>query len=324
MNTQTVTLVQEEIEDQEEALKELLLRVMEPPLKPVLEKIELLEEQVEAIGKQCNDTIAVPISGLTRTLEEQKRATRANFDRLPDQFREVVEELVSARLAEISQGISRVNDSQKQGAESLGLTLRSLQEDFKGADENFALLQSCLKQDGDRVVRELQLGGARAESLATVLAQFRNEHAVVSQAWAQSQKERGGWEKDQSMVLKRYGQSIENVQACLTDLQSDAKAVVEITGEVLGKLVEGFSSTGLALELQKIQSVQSSARSADELRRSGERIDALAPQVSEKVDKFGGAVQTRLQQMQRRIVLLSVVSGLSLGGTVALLIKMLV
>lgn len=323
MNMHSEKTVQDEIKEQETELKELLLRVMEAPLRPVLEKIESLEEQVEAIEEQCKDT-DMSISGLATKLDvdDQKRATKASFERLPVQFREVVEELVSTKLAEMSVDISRVNDSQMQSAESLGLALRLLQEGFKGTDESMAVLQTRLKEDGDRVARELQLGVARAESLVETLTQLSHEHASASQAWTQSEKERVAWEKDQSVALARCEQSIASGQARLVALQSDTKAVVVCSGDILKTVVDGFSNTGTLFEHQRIQSERDGARFADELRQSGGRIDALAPQVAQNVERLAGAVQIRLQQMQRRIFWLTAVTALSVAGTVALVIKM--
>lgn len=324
MKTQPKNPVHDEIKDQEAELKELLARVMAAPLEPVLEKIEVLDQRLEEIEKQCNETLSEQIFRLDQKLTDQVKATKATLEKLPAQFGDVVDERVEARLTQISQDIAGLSDRQMRGGEQLDQTLRALDEGFKHAGADMDLFRTHLKQEGDRLLDELHLGMAKSASLEAVLAEFRQEHAQAHQATSLAQIERLAWEKTQSAVLERTERAIANVEACVKALQLDAKAAVERTGEVFGKLDEGFSTTGLALELQKIQLVQSGARFADELRQSGERIDGFAPQVSQKMERLGGAVQSRLQQMQRRIVLLTAVSGLSLAGTVALLIKVLV
>ena len=324
MNTQSKTPVQDEIKAQEAELEQLMVRVMNAPLGPVFEKIEALDQRLKEIEKQCNETLVEQIFGLSSNLKDQSKATKTTLEKLPAQFGEVVEDLVSARLSSISDDVARLHDGQMRGGASLDQALSAFEEGFKGSSANLNLLRTHLKQEGDRLLDELHRGMAKSESLEAVLAQLKKDQAQAYQVTSQSQIERMAWEKAQGEASERCEQSIGQVHTRIGDLHLEAKAAVEGSGEVLRKLAEGFNSNGIVLEKQKIQLEQSGARFADELRRSGERIDGLAPQVSQKVERFGGAVQARLQQMQRRIVWLTAVSGLSLAGTVALLIKMLV
>lgn len=316
-------LIKEAIDEQEKELKQLLARVMKEPLDPVVERIDSLSQRLEMVEKQCQETQDDHIPALGRVLKAQADETRKRLESLRDDLGEDIEELLSSTLAQLSQDFALLREEQGQSREALAQLSEEQAMRGRAAEAALERQRMQFEQSGVRLVDELRQGMDKSEVLAKDLGLLRQEQERSHESMILLHSEHAARGQAQSEALKQCDIALKNVLVHLDAVGLQAKAAVDGSAKILSTLDTGFKSNGAMLERQSTQLEQSSARLADELHQSTDRVDSLAPQVSQKVEGLGVVLQQRLQQMQQRVFWLTVVSGISLAGTVALLVKVL-
>lgn len=292
-------------------------------------QFERLRDDVGAdIEEQVSAKLALLAQDLELLRDEQGRIretlTQVSHDNATrGQALEAAVIQCDSALKETLVRLDAVGYQAKTAAERSGEAVSALDAGFKNTGAALELQRTQLEQSGARLVDELRQGIAMNEVLARDLGLLREENERSHQTIINLHGEHAALGQAQSELLGQCDVALKETLVRVDAVGFQAKVAVDSAGQVLRTLDAGFKNNGAVLEHQSVQLEQSSARIADELCRRADNIDSLAQQVSQKVESFGGGVEQRLQQMQQRVLLLTVIAGVSLVGTIALMLKML-
>ena len=119
-NTKNSAEITQQIENQENELKDLLSRVIKNPLKPLESQITQLEKRLESVEAISKSTSEVNLPAVQAAIRTQGEDAQKNFKGLRKAITEELPELLTACLAFMPQEVARLHKSQTSVKDLLG------------------------------------------------------------------------------------------------------------------------------------------------------------------------------------------------------------
>lgn len=284
MNTSTKDRANtsQQIEAQENELKELLSRVIKSPLQPLETQLAQLEKRLQNVEAISKSTSEVNLPAVQAAIREQSEDARKNFRVLRAAITDELPELLTACLTSMPQELTRLLEGQ------------TTVKDILGEVQKEQTLQGRLA--GDAVL----------QSEALLLKSFAQMNEISSLAKAAVQAaETAVVEIDASREL--IGKNIGNMQA-------DGRLGMKQLDNGMTALAGSLNQTNAQVK----DLVPTLAGQTDEL---GSRLESGFASFRKQSEESRSEMSSALQVMQRRIVWLSALSVLSFSGSVGLVVS---
>lgn len=148
------------IEQQERELSELLNRVMESPLAPLLKKMNDLQQRLEVVESVCNETKNSDIPAITATLFKQGEETKNRLSRMKQALGDDFEEIISLKLGLMPKDVAQLLQGQASIHEGLVILREESATQGKASSDALNRCDSSLKD----VLVQLNAVGGYAKS----------------------------------------------------------------------------------------------------------------------------------------------------------------
>ena len=281
-------VTKDQINTQENELKELLNRILEAPLAPLKSQmIELQKElqYLESNNEATASTIHATVSTMQNDLQEQNKNMDKHFKRLKTTISDELPELLTACLATIPQEITQMLNEQILVRDELHeiKEVQSIQE--KLANDIFYKSETLLLKSLVQISEINKLAEAAADTTEKSFNKINENHKYIY-------KNIGNIQTDGQILVQQLSKGMSELAGRLSHTNDQVKGIAP------------------ALVVH-----------ADEM---GSRLVSIFTNLHDKAKEDHCDLSTTLQTMQKRIFWLSTLCGLSFIGTAGLIASRLI